>query len=50
MESPSRINLFLQDMKDTISYSQWFFGHYHDNKNMSAGKDHLIYEQIIRLA
>ena len=49
-EGPTKINLFLQDIKDTVSYRHWYFGHYHDNQIMDGGKDDLIYEQIVRLA
>ena len=51
LEGPTtRINQFLQSIKDTVSYRHWYFGHYHDNKNMPGGRDHLIYEQIILLS
>ena len=31
------------------NYKKWFFGHYHDNKNVND-KEILIYEQIIRIS
>ncbi len=50
LEGPTRINRFLQIIKDTVSYRHWYFGHYHDNVNLPGAKDHLIYEKLIQLA
>ena len=30
------------------NYKKWFFGHYHDNRNINA-EEILLYEQIIRI-
>ena len=32
-----------------LQFDRWFFGHYHDNKQI-MGKFILLYEQIIRIA
>lgn len=40
---------FLQMVKERAAYRKWFFGHYHDNRNVTAN-DLMIYEQIIRIA
>ena len=40
---------YLECIKNSINYKKWFFGHYHDNRNVSA-KEILLYEQIIRIA
>ncbi len=45
----SRLNDFLEIVKQKTSYRHWFFGHLHDNRNLPGGKEHLIYEQIIRI-
>jgi hypothetical protein len=39
---------FFEYIKNHISFTKWFFGHYHDNANISD-KEILIYEQIIRI-
>lgn len=39
---------YLDEIKTSLSYKNWIFGHYHDNK-MITDKDILIYEQIIRI-
>ena len=46
---PTRINYFLEEMKAKVQYRHWFFGHYHDNVNLPGNREHLIYEQIIRI-
>ncbi|MBQ9143277.1 MAG: metallophosphoesterase [Lachnospiraceae bacterium] len=39
---------FLEEIKCKCDYKYWFFGHYHDNKNVTY-RDLLLYEQIIRI-
>ena len=46
---PDRETDYLEFIKNYVSYKKWFFGHYHDNKNV-FDKEILIYEQIIRIA
>ena len=46
---PSRINFFLQELKETVQYKHWFFGHYHNNCNIPGNREHLLYEQIVRI-
>lgn len=40
---------YFEYIKNTVSYKKWFFGHYHENKNVS-NKEILIYEQMIRIS
>ena len=40
---------YLEDIKQSVKFKKWFFGHYHDNKNVNA-EEILIYEQIIRIS
>lgn len=40
---------YLEQIKRKCAYKKWFFGHYHQNKNVSE-KEILLYEQIIRIA
>ena len=39
---------YLEEIRPTVSFREWFFGHYHDNQNVSA-EEILIYEQVIRI-
>ena len=39
---------YLEEIKQTIQFKKWFFGHYHDNRNASK-KEILIYEQFVRI-
>ncbi len=45
---PDATRIFLQNINDKLNYGHWFFGHHHDNKNVTA-KDIMLYEQIIRI-
>lgn len=37
---------FLQTVDDRLSYKQWFFGHYHDDRQIDV-KHRLLYQDII---
>ena len=39
---------YLELVKQRVNFTKWFFGHYHDNRNIGS-KEILIYEQIIRI-
>lgn len=39
---------YFEEIKQKCKFKKWFFGHYHDNQNVSD-KEILIYEQIIRI-
>lgn len=39
---------YLEEIKRTMQFKKWFFGHYHDNRNVSK-KEILIYEQFVRI-
>ena len=40
--------ILLQEIQEKLDYRYWFFGHHHDNKNVTA-KDIMLYEQIIQI-
>ena len=42
------LNEYLEKIRQSVQFKKWFFGHYHDNKNVNA-QEILIYEQIIRI-
>ncbi len=46
---PDRETDYLEFIKTNANYKKWFFGHYHDNRNISD-KEILIYEQMIRIS
>jgi len=45
---PDELTAYLQEISERTRYTRWFFGHYHDNRQVT-GRDILIYEQIIRI-
>lgn len=45
---PDILTDYLEKIHRTVSYSKWFFGHYHDNRNVDS-KEILLYEQVIRI-
>ncbi len=45
---PDRETDYLEFIKNYANYRKWFFGHYHDNINVSD-KEILLFEQIIRI-
>lgn len=47
-KSINHLTDYLQQIKEKIQFSKWFFGHYHDNQNVSP-VEILIYEQMIRI-
>lgn len=44
----NKFTAYLEEIHGRISYSHWFCGHMHENRNLSA-KDLVLYEQIIRV-
>lgn len=45
---PDVLTDYLEEIHQVATYSKWFFGHYHDNRNVNE-KEILLYEQIIRV-
>lgn len=46
---PDILTDYFEEIKRKTRFKKWFFGHYHDNRNVSA-EEILIYEQIIQIA
>lgn len=46
---PDELTKYFQELRETVQFKKWFFGHYHNNKNVTA-EEILLYEQIIRIA
>lgn len=47
--APDDLTKYFQGIRETIKFKKWYFGHYHDNKNVNE-KETLLYEQIIQIA
>ncbi len=45
---PDYLTKYLEEIRQTTKFTKWFFGHYHDNKNINV-EEILLYEQIIRI-
>ena len=39
---------YFEEIRQNCEYEKWFFGHYHENRNVTAN-DILIYDKIIRI-
>jgi hypothetical protein len=46
---PDVLTDYLEEIRQTVKFRKWFFGHYHDNRNVNA-EELLIWEQIIRVS
>lgn len=46
---PDTLTAYLEEIRQNTSFRKWFFGHYHDNRNVNA-QEILLYEQIIRIS
>ena len=42
------LNHYLEEIRREVQFKKWFFGHYHDNRNVNA-EEILLYEQVIRI-
>lgn len=40
---------YFEELRQTVKFKKWIFGHYHGNKNVTADEI-LIYEQIVRIS
>ena len=49
MYKPDLLTAYLEEIRQTVKYKKWFFGHYHDNRNVNA-EEILLWEQIIRIS
>ena len=48
MYKPDILTTYFEEIRQNTKFKKWFFGHYHDNQNVSA-EEILLYEQIIRI-
>ncbi|AFM42760.1 putative phosphoesterase, ICC [Desulfosporosinus acidiphilus SJ4] len=42
------INMYFQVLEEKLDYRQWYFGHYHDDRQVDQ-KHRLLYEQVLKL-
>ena len=49
MFKPDILTDYLETVRQIATFKKWFFGHYHDNRNINA-EEILLYEQIIRIS
>lgn len=43
------LNKYFEQIKQTVSYKWWFFGHHHEDRQITA-HDAVLYHQILRIA
>ena len=48
MYSPDILTDYFEEPRQSVHFKKWFFGHYHDNRNVNA-EEILLYEQIVRI-
>lgn len=45
---PDELNRYFEDVQQTIAFKKWFFGHYHDDRQL-IDKHILLYDQLVRV-
>ena len=48
MYNPDLLTDYLEEIRQNVKFKKWFFGHYHDNRNVNK-EEILLWEQIIRI-
>ena len=46
---PDILTDYFEEIRQNVKFQKWFFGHYHDNRNVIV-EEILLWEQIIRIA
>lgn len=46
---PDRLTDYFEEIRQQVKFKKWFFGHYHDNRNVNV-EELLLYEQIVRIS
>lgn len=49
MYQPDLLTEYLEEIRQTVKFRKWFFGHYHDDRNVNE-KEILLWKQIIRIS
>ena len=45
---PDKLTMYFEDLARRLTFRNWFFGHYHDDRKI-MGKFILLYDQIVRI-
>jgi hypothetical protein len=45
---PDVLTDYLEEIRQKVKFKQWFFGYYHNNRNVNR-EEILLWEQIIRI-
>ena len=45
---PDCVTDYLEEIKEAVTFKKWFFGHYHDERNL-YGQEILLFTHIIRI-
>lgn len=46
---PDYLTDYFEEIRQQVKFKKWFFGHYHNNRNVNA-EELLLYEQIVRIS
>lgn len=46
---PDSLTTYFEEIRQAVKFKKWFFGHYHDNRNVNV-EEILLWEQIIRIS
>lgn len=46
---PDYLTDYFEGIRQQVKFKKWFFGHYHNNRNVNA-EELLLYEQIVRIS
>ena len=44
----NQLTQYFEQINEKLDFRKWFFGHYHDNKQLLA-KYVMLYEQVVRI-
>lgn len=45
---PDELNYYLEEIRQTVDFKRWYFGHYHNNRAITD-KEIMVYEDIVRI-
>lgn len=46
--APDKLNEYLEQIRTSVTYDAWVFGHHHLNRRITD-KDTVLYDQVLRL-
>jgi hypothetical protein len=45
---PDHMSAYLEEIRQKVNFRDWYFGHYHDNRDINS-QEHMLYERIIQI-